>query len=59
MADVLFIFIVVAFFGLMVLFVKACDRVIGPDELASVPESDAASPDPATPDPDGAEQVAS
>jgi hypothetical protein len=32
MADVLFILIVVAFFGLMVLLVKFCDRVIGPDE---------------------------
>jgi hypothetical protein len=32
MADLLFIVIVVGFFGLMVLLVKACDRIIGPDE---------------------------
>jgi uncharacterized iron-regulated membrane protein len=32
MADLLFILIVVGFFGLMVLLVKACDRIIGPDE---------------------------
>jgi hypothetical protein len=34
MTDVLFALIVVGFFGLMVLLVKLCDRVIGPDELA-------------------------
>lgn len=49
MADVLFILIVVAFFGLMVLLVKACDRMIGPDELAITPESAAAIPDPVDP----------
>ena len=32
MADALFIFVVVAFFGLMVLLVKACDHIIGPDD---------------------------
>jgi hypothetical protein len=32
MADLLFVLIVVGFFGLMVLLVKACDRIIGPDE---------------------------
>ncbi|HEY5153446.1 MAG TPA: hypothetical protein VIJ47_01860 [Acidimicrobiales bacterium] len=54
MADALFILIVVAFFGLMVLLVKACDHIIGPDELVSSDvaevESDAP-PDEAAPDP--------
>jgi hypothetical protein len=36
MADVIFLILVVAFFGLMVLLVKACDRIIGPDELGAV-----------------------
>jgi uncharacterized iron-regulated membrane protein len=39
MADALFILIVVAFFGLMVLLVKACDHIIGPDELTSTDRS--------------------
>jgi hypothetical protein len=38
MADLLFILIVVGFFGLMVLLVKACDRIIGPDEPYDAPE---------------------
>ena len=38
MADVLFLLIVVAFFGLMVLLVKACEHVIGPDETAATAE---------------------
>ncbi len=33
MADVLFVAIVVGFFGLMVLLVRACDAIIGPDPL--------------------------
>ena len=33
MADVLFVAIVMAFFALASLFVVACDRIIGPDEL--------------------------
>jgi hypothetical protein len=37
MADVLFILIVVGFFGLMVLLVKACDHIIGPDESSEAP----------------------
>jgi hypothetical protein len=31
MADVLFVLILVAFFALAVLFVRACDRIIGAD----------------------------
>ncbi len=57
MADVLFILVVVAFFGLMVLLVHACDRMIGPDELAITPESAPATPDPV--DPSESEPVAS
>ncbi len=34
MADALFILIVIGFFGLMVLLVKACDHIIGPDDLS-------------------------
>jgi hypothetical protein len=34
MADVLFIAILVAVFGLCVGFVRICDRVIGKDEVA-------------------------
>jgi len=48
MADLLFILIVVGFFGLMVLLVKACDRIIGPDEPYESPEpSDASDSEPA------------
>jgi hypothetical protein len=32
MADVLFVLITIASFSLLVLLVKACDRIIGPDE---------------------------
>ena len=41
MADVLFLLIVVAFFGFMVALVHACDRIIGPDELTVPSDSDA------------------
>jgi len=57
MADVLFILIVVAFFGVMALLVHACDRIIGPDELAITPESVPATSDPV--DPSESEPVAS
>lgn len=33
MADVLFVAVVVAFFAFAAVFVVACDRIIGPDEL--------------------------
>lgn len=32
MADVAFLFTLIAFFALAVLFVGACERIIGPDE---------------------------
>jgi hypothetical protein len=31
MADVMFLAVILAFFGLAMLLVKACDRIIGPD----------------------------
>ena len=34
MADVLFVAVVVAFFALAAAFVVACDRIIGPDDVA-------------------------
>jgi hypothetical protein len=34
MADLIFIGIIVVFFLIAALFVKACDRIIGPDEEA-------------------------
>lgn len=34
MADVIFIAIILVFFGLSALFVKFCDRIIGSDEEA-------------------------
>lgn len=41
MADLLMVVMLVAFFGLAVLLVKACDRVIGPDDASLLdPELD-------------------
>lgn len=31
MADVIFLMVIIGFFALAVLFVRGCDRVIGPD----------------------------
>ena len=35
MADVIFVLVIVAFFGGLVLLVKACDHVIGPEALVT------------------------
>jgi hypothetical protein len=35
MADLVFLALIVGFFALMVLLVRACDRIIGPDDLIS------------------------
>jgi len=35
MADVIYLLVVVAFFALAALFVKACEVIIGPDEQAA------------------------
>ena len=32
MADLLFVAVIIAFFAVCLLFVKACDRIIGPDD---------------------------
>ena len=32
MADVIYLVVIGLFFGLMVLLVKACDHIIGPDD---------------------------
>jgi hypothetical protein len=32
MADVIYLVVIALFFGLMVLLVKACDHIIGPDD---------------------------
>lgn len=39
MADVAFVFVLIAFFALAVLFVGACDRIIGPDEATDAAKS--------------------
>ena len=38
MSDVLMIVVVCAFFGVATLYVRLCDRVIGPDPVESEPE---------------------
>ena len=35
MADVIDLLVIVVFFALMVLLVKACDRIIGPEDLVT------------------------
>jgi hypothetical protein len=40
MADLLFIALMVVFFGLAVLLIKACDRIIGADEEVVVRAAD-------------------
>jgi hypothetical protein len=40
-ADVLFLAILVAFFALAVVFVRACERIIGPDLEAEATTADA------------------
>ena len=37
MSDVIFLAILVAFFGLAAVFVRACEHIIGPDLEADVP----------------------
>ena len=43
-ADVLLLAILVAFFALAVLFVRACERIIGPDLEAAAPAIDQPTP---------------
>ena len=44
MNDIAYLAIIVAFFALAALFIKACDRIIGPDEQSDAPRA-ATSPD--------------
>ena len=46
MADVLYLLIIVGFFALAAVFVKACEAIIGPDELAVPAGAGEAEPEP-------------
>jgi hypothetical protein len=53
MADVLFVAAMIAFFMLAVVFVRACERIIGPDLEAEAPADRAADqPEDGRPEPD-------
>jgi hypothetical protein len=54
MSDFIFIMVMIGFFALAALFVKACDLIIGPDDVA-LAERGAAAPEPV---PGGKEQAA-
>jgi hypothetical protein len=41
MADFIFVAITIAFFGLSVLYVRACDRIVGPDDAGPLDDLDA------------------
>ena len=45
MNDFAYVAIIIGFFVLAALFVKACDRIIGPDEESEAPRSAAPSDD--------------
>ena len=42
MADLWFVLVLLAFFGLCVAFVRACDVIIGPDEASDLRDTDEA-----------------
>jgi hypothetical protein len=44
-ADVLFLAILVAFFAVAVVFVRACERIIGPDLEAEATIADTTTPE--------------
>jgi hypothetical protein len=44
MIDLIFVAILIASFALSVVFVKACDRIIGPSEDGSAAQTGPASP---------------
>jgi hypothetical protein len=50
MADVIYLAVMFAFFGIAALFVVACDKIIGPDDVA-LREGLASTPTP-TPEPE-------
>ena len=45
MPDVLFVAVLVAFFGLAVVFVRACERIIGPDLESEASATEAIEPE--------------
>ena len=47
MADLIYVSVMLAFFGIAALFVVACDKIIGPDE-AALREGLTAAPTPET-----------
>ena len=42
MGDVIFVALIVALFGLASLLVRACEHVIGPEEVTNLPVADPA-----------------
>lgn len=46
MADVGFVAALVAFFGVAVVFVRACERIIGPDLESQTAAAEATAPEP-------------
>jgi len=46
MADVIYLLVIVAFFALAGLFVKACEAIIGPDEQVVPAAADTTEPEP-------------
>jgi hypothetical protein len=42
MQDLVFVVILTAFFALSVLLIKACDRIIGPEPVTSVEDTEEA-----------------
>jgi hypothetical protein len=49
-ADLLVVAVLLAFFALAVVFVRACERIIGPDLEAEVPAVDQTAPELLDPD---------
>ena len=45
MTDVLLLAIMVAFFALAVLFIRGCERIVGPDVEAARADADADTPE--------------
>ena len=41
MADVIFVAVICAFFALCVVYIRWCDRIVGPDEFTLDPPVDA------------------
>jgi hypothetical protein len=41
-ADLIFVSIIIAFFALCIVYLKWCDRIIGPDEFVAVQDDDSA-----------------